>query len=50
MKKVKKWIKVLDDASELHENRVMTVTANHTDICLSRFEGKVCALDNKCPH
>ena len=50
MKKEKIWIKVLDNASELHENRVMTVTANHTDICLSRFEGKVCALDNKCSH
>ncbi len=50
MKNEKRWIKVLDDASELHENRVMTVTAHHTDICLSRFEGKVCALDNKCPH
>jgi thiamine pyrophosphate-dependent acetolactate synthase large subunit-like protein/nitrite reductase/ring-hydroxylating ferredoxin subunit len=50
MKKETKWIKVLDDASALHENRVMTVTANHTDICLSRFEGEVCALDNKCPH
>ncbi len=50
MKKEKKWIKVLDNASELHENRVMTVTADHTDICLSRFEGKVCALDNRCPH
>jgi len=50
MKKEKKWVRVLDDVSELHENRVMTVTANHTDICLSRFEGKVCALDNKCPH
>ncbi len=50
MKNEKRWIKVLDDASELHENRVMTVTANHTDICLSRFEGKICALDNKCPH
>ncbi len=50
MKNEKNWIKVLDDASELHENRVMTVTANQTDICLSRFEGKICALDNKCPH
>jgi pyruvate oxidase len=50
MKKEIQWIKVLDDASALPENRVMTVTARHTDICLSRFEGEICALDNKCPH
>lgn len=28
----------------------MTVTAGHTGICLANFEGKICALDNKCPH
>ncbi|MEL6848652.1 MAG: thiamine pyrophosphate-dependent enzyme [Bacteroidota bacterium] len=27
-----------------------TVTANHQDFCLVHFEGKFCALDNKCPH
>jgi len=38
MKKEKRWIKVLDDASELHENRVMTVTTGNTDAYLSHFE------------
>ena len=28
----------------------MTVTAGNHDLCLSHFEGKFCALDNKCPH
>jgi len=45
-----RWYKVLDDAKQLHENRVMTVSAGTQDICLTRFEGKICALDNKCPH
>ncbi len=45
-----KWHKVLDNKSELKEGRVMTVTAGHQGICLAHFEGKICALDNKCPH
>ncbi len=44
------WHKVLDNASQLPEGRVMTVQAGHHDICLAHFEGKFCALDNKCPH
>jgi thiamine pyrophosphate-dependent acetolactate synthase large subunit-like protein/nitrite reductase/ring-hydroxylating ferredoxin subunit len=28
----------------------MTVTAEHHGICLTHFEGKISALDNKCPH
>ena len=44
------WHKVLDDKSNLAEGRVMTVTAGHLDVCLTHFEGKVCALNNKCPH
>ena len=28
----------------------MTVTAGQRQIALSRFEGKICALDNRCPH
>ena len=45
-----KWHKVLDNVDELPEGRVMTVTAEHQGICLTHFEGKICALDNKCPH
>ncbi len=44
------WHKVLDNKAELAEGRVMTVTAGHKSVCLTHFEGKVCALDNKCPH
>ena len=44
------WHKVLDDTSQLPEGRVMTVHAGSHDICLAHFEGKFCALDNKCPH
>jgi thiamine pyrophosphate-dependent acetolactate synthase large subunit-like protein/nitrite reductase/ring-hydroxylating ferredoxin subunit len=44
------WHKVLDDISVLKEDRVMTVTAGHKDLCLTNWEGKITALDNKCPH
>ncbi len=44
------WHKVLDNKKELAENRVMTVTAGHKDFCLTHWEGKLSALDSKCPH
>lgn len=44
------WHKVLEKKEELADNRVMTVTAGHKGLCLANFEGKICALDNKCPH
>ncbi len=44
------WYKVLDHKNELPEGRVKTVTAAHKGICLTHFEGKFSALDNKCPH
>ncbi len=44
------WHKVLDNRELLKEGRVMTVTAAHKGICLTHFEGKFSALDNKCPH
>ncbi len=45
-----KWYKVLKDKKELPEGRVKTVTAGHLGICLTHFEGKFSALDNRCPH
>lgn len=45
-----KWYKVLDDKQELPEGRVKTVTAGHQGICLTHFDGKFSALDNRCPH
>ncbi len=45
-----RWHKVLDDKNELPEGRVTTVTADHVGICLTHFKGKLCALDNRCPH
>ena len=44
------WHKILEDKSELAEGRVMTAVAGHRTLCISHFKGKICALDNKCPH
>ncbi|MCW5517680.1 thiamine pyrophosphate-binding protein [Muriicola sp. Z0-33] len=44
------WHKVLDNKNEIPEGRVKTVTAGHKGICLTHFEGKYSALDNRCPH
>ncbi len=44
------WHKVLNLKDKPLEGRVMTVTAGHKGICLTHYEGKLCALDNKCPH
>lgn len=44
------WYKVLDKKSDLAENRIITVNAGNKQIALSHFEGKICALDNHCPH
>lgn len=41
---------MLDNKSELPEGRVTTVTAEHVGICLTHHKGKLCALDNRCPH
>ena len=45
-----KWHKILDKKEELPEGRVKTVTVGHKGLCLTHFEGKFSALDNKCPH
>ncbi|NQT62440.1 MAG: Rieske 2Fe-2S domain-containing protein [Candidatus Marinimicrobia bacterium] len=45
-----KWWPVLEDKDFLVEGRVMTVTAGNKQICLTHFEGNICALDNHCPH
>ncbi len=44
------WHVVLENRSALLEGRVMTVTAGNREICLTHHEGKICALDNRCPH
>ena len=46
-----RWHKVLEagDAT-LAEGRVKSVTAGHRQLCLTRFEGRAAALDNRCPH
>ena len=41
------WHKVLDDKNELPEGRVMTVTAGHTGLCLTHYDGEYNALDNR---
>ena len=49
-KNTKIWYKVLENKDDLPEGRVKTVTAGHKGICLTHFEGRYAALDNKCPH
>ncbi len=49
-KKNLKWWPVLEDKDFLVEGRVMMVTADTKQICLTHFEGELCALDNHCPH
>ena len=44
------WYRVLDNKDRLPEGRVKSVTAGHKGICLTHFEGKFSALDNRCPH
>lgn len=44
------WHKVLDSKDDLPEGRVTTVTARHKNFCITRYQGKLGCLDNKCPH
>jgi pyruvate oxidase len=43
------WLKVLS-VDELADGRVQPVTCAHQTVCMTRFEGKYAALENKCPH
>jgi len=43
------WEKVLEP-DDLAEGRVRPVTCHRATVCLTRFEGKYAALDNRCPH
>ncbi|MCR9176474.1 MAG: thiamine pyrophosphate-binding protein [Alphaproteobacteria bacterium] len=43
------WVAVAAEG-ELPEGRVKTVTAGTKTLCLSHFEGKWAAMDNRCPH
>jgi thiamine pyrophosphate-dependent acetolactate synthase large subunit-like protein/nitrite reductase/ring-hydroxylating ferredoxin subunit len=43
------WLKVLEPG-ELADGRVKPVTCGHTTLCMTRHEGRVGALDNRCPH
>ena len=45
-----KWHKVLENLEDLPEGRVMSANAEHQVVCLTHFEGKFSALDNRCPH
>ncbi|MFT5429771.1 MAG: pyruvate oxidase [Myxococcota bacterium] len=38
------------DLDQLPDGRVMTVTCDQQSVCLTHFEGKYAALDNRCPH
>ncbi len=43
------WIRI-GHVDDLPEDRVKTVTARTTSICLSHFDGQWSAMDNHCPH
>jgi thiamine pyrophosphate-dependent acetolactate synthase large subunit-like protein/nitrite reductase/ring-hydroxylating ferredoxin subunit len=43
------WVKV-GHTGDLPEGRVKSITARNLTICLSHFDGKWAAMDNKCPH
>ena len=43
------WVKV-GVRADVPEGRVKSVTARTTSICLSHFNGKWAAMDNRCPH
>ena len=44
------WYKVLNNKNDLAEGRVKTATAGVKQLALSRFEDRICAIDNACPH
>lgn len=43
------WYKALD-LTELPEGRVKSVTLGVETVCMTHYEGRYAALDNKCPH
>jgi len=43
------WFRVLEP-EELAEGRVKSVTCGQETLCVTRFEGRFGALDNRCPH
>ncbi len=43
------WRKALEPG-ELPEGRVKPVTCERVTVCMTHFEGRYAALDNKCPH
>lgn len=43
------WHKVLE-LDELGEARVKLATCEHLTLCMTRYNGRYGALDNKCPH
>ncbi|MEM0998234.1 MAG: hypothetical protein AAGN35_14330 [Bacteroidota bacterium] len=40
----------MEHAAQLRDRCGLTVTAGHTGVCLTRFEGKCHALDNRRPY
>lgn len=43
------WHKILEK-DELAEGRVISKSVAHKTFCMTRFEGRISALDNACPH
>jgi len=43
------WLKTLDP-EELPDGRVKSVTCGHQTVCMTHYEGRYAALQNRCPH
>ncbi|MBX2797053.1 MAG: Rieske 2Fe-2S domain-containing protein [Myxococcales bacterium] len=43
------WVKVLE-TGELTEGRVKPVTCHRATVCMTHYQGRFAALDNRCPH
>lgn len=53
-KEVTRWVKLSADAKSFKERipqqKIYRMSVGKNDICLTRYEEKVYAFENKCPH
>ncbi|MDX2413754.1 MAG: thiamine pyrophosphate-binding protein [Bacteroidales bacterium] len=50
MSKKQVWHRILESKEDLIEGRVQTVVVGTKQLAVSHYEGKICAIDNACPH
>lgn len=53
-KEVTRWVKITGQAESFKERigqqKIMRISVGKRDICLTRYEQKVYAFENRCPH